>query len=224
MTMNAILEIPAGVEIGYGRRNIVTVATSLKFSDRGLTLLVGRNGVGKTTFLKYLCGCLGNRPSRDLRTIYLPEEIDFAKDMTPLQIANSCLRDSSVMRLKCEALAKKPWGSLSKGNKQKVRVTLALAMGSEARAQLICLDEPFSGMDYAERRILWADIAEKYAHEHHVLMSIHPEPLRSRPDTMIGVSAGKVFAFPHPEMDWETIEKVLEPLNTSEPQSACSFR
>lgn len=206
------IEIPSGTTIGYGRSVIATLATPISLPTTGLSLLLGRNGAGKSTFMKYLCGCLSMRPLREYRTVYLPEELDFHDDMPPRAIASACLESVSTFRSLSQRLmldTGKPWRTLSKGNRQKARTILTIALAEETNAQLVCLDEMMSGLDYAIRRVLWEVLRDLKA-KHHVLISMHPEVIREKPDQVIGVAHRRIFRFSEDVSEWPDFERILE--------------
>ena len=125
--------------------------------------LLGPNGSGKTTLIKLANGLLqptagsiriaGMAPGPDTKAIvsYLPDAAwlpdwmrveqlvemfrDFYADFDPAK-ANEMLK-------KLELSPKAPLKSLSKGNKEKVRLILAMSRN----ARLYLLDEPIGGVD-----------------------------------------------------------------------------
>lgn len=188
-----MLNLTEGTTIGYRGREVAKLVSPIHLAPQGLTLLVGRNGQGKSTLLKYLCNCLEARPPRSLRTVYLPEELDFDGDLTPATIARAALDDvTNYDRSKLLAELTVPWRELSKGTKQKARVLMTLANAKERNVELLCLDEPFSGLDYSARRVLWGLIGEMTKNRH-VILSLHPEAIRQQPDNVIAVNKGRVW-------------------------------
>lgn len=151
--MQEFVRIRGGTELGYRPgRVVIRIPREIRLPRTGCVLLVGRNGRGKTTFLKYLAGCLPIRPVELPRCIYLPEELDFGSNMSPA-LLSSCLlgRDARehfrAATAQLDLVLNKPFGELSKGNRQKLRLALTLARAHEIGAGLLLLDEPMSGLD-----------------------------------------------------------------------------
>lgn len=215
MRNREICVIPEGTEISYlGAPPVVRTVCELTFRRPGLTLLAGRNGEGKSTFMRYLCGCQPQKPAAAAyRSAYLPEELAFDNGMSAGQIAAACLGSAKKWFLAGAALTgldvAKAFGKLSKGNKQKTRNLLALALGRERDVALICLDEAMSGLDYSVRRVFWTIIAEEAALRH-VILSLHPDEIYSPPTQIITVRSGRISLMPDPRASWDGIEAWLE--------------
>ena len=151
--------------------------------------LLGPNGSGKTTLIKLANGLLqptagsiriaGMDPGPDTKAIvsYLPDAAwlpdwmrveqlvemfrDFYADFDPAK-ANEMLE-------KLELSPKAPLKSLSKGNKEKVQLILAMSRN----ARLYLLDEPIGGVDPATRDYILHTIISNYNPEAAVIISTH---------------------------------------------------
>ena len=151
--------------------------------------LLGPNGSGKTTLIKLANGLLqptagsiriaGMDPGPDTKAIvsYLPDAAwlpdwmrveqlvemfrDFYADFDPAK-ANEMLE-------KLELSPKAPLKSLSKGNKEKVQLILAMSRN----ARLYLLDEPIGGVDPAARDYILDTIIRNYDPEAAVILSTH---------------------------------------------------
>lgn len=215
--MRSCVFVGKGAEIGYGAEPIITVADNIEFGSTGLSLLAGRNGAGKTTFMRYLCGCQAVRPSGSYRSAYLPEDLDFAREVSGEGVISALIWSDQVRQWvlnearNVELPTGKAFGTLSKGNKQKLRTLVVLALARQNDAHLVCLDEAMSGIDYAIRRMFWAIIANE-ATARHVLLSLHPDRILSKSDQLIVVKHGKVrrVDISQDDVTWEYVETALE--------------
>ena len=151
--------------------------------------LLGPNGSGKTTLIKLANGLLqptagsikiaGMDPGPDTKAIvsYLPDAAwlpdwmrveqlvemfrDFYVDFDPAK-ANEMLE-------KLELSPKAPLKSLSKGNKEKVQLILAMSRN----ARLYLLDEPLGGVDPAARDYILSTIMHNYSEDAALMLSTH---------------------------------------------------
>ncbi|BEV38464.1 ABC transporter ATP-binding protein [Bacillus stercoris] len=146
----------------YGRHTAVD-DVSFTLSSGRIYGLIGPNGSGKSTTLKMMAGLLfptsgfvkvdGKQATRDMvrQTAYLTELDMFYPDFTVKDMVNfyqsqfpdfqteQAYRLLNEMQLDPEKKIKK----LSKGNRGRLKIVLALAR----QADVILLDEPFSGLD-----------------------------------------------------------------------------
>ena len=173
--------------------------------------LLGPNGSGKTTLIKLANGLLqptagsikiaGMDPGPDTKAIvsYLPDAAwlpdwmrveqlvemfrDFYADFDPAK-ANEMLE-------KLELSPKAPLKSLSKGNKEKVQLILAMSRN----ARLYLLDEPIGGVDPAARDYILNTIISNYSKDATVVISTHLiEDIEPVLDEAIFLKEGKIFA------------------------------
>ncbi|MGX8698835.1 MAG: ABC transporter ATP-binding protein [bacterium] len=155
--------------------------------------LLGRNGAGKTTTLRILMGVFpadggqvlvdGAPIDRKKTTFgYLPEErglypklkildqltyFAMLHGMTKANALSACKK--WLMRLEMwEEREKKP-EMLSKGNQQKIQLVTALAHDPA----IVVLDEPFSGLDPVNARLLKDVVREEQARGKLILFSSH---------------------------------------------------
>lgn len=173
--------------------------------------LLGSNGSGKTTLIKLANGLLqpdsgsiriaGMKPGVESKAIvsYLPdadwlpgwmriEQLvemfgDFYKDFDPAR-ANEMLAN-------LELSSKDVLKTLSKGNREKVQLILAMSRN----ARLYLLDEPIGGVDPAARDYILHTILSNYSKDATVLISTHLiEDIEPVLDEAIFLKEGTVFA------------------------------
>ena len=151
--------------------------------------LLGPNGSGKTTFIKMVNGLLtptsgmvlinGEKPGVNSKKVisYLPERCALPEWMKITDLVNmykDFFADFSVEKAR-NMLAdlkldeKKTFKTLSKGNREKVQLILAMSR----QAELYCLDEPIGGVDPAARDYILRTILQNYNEEAAVLISTH---------------------------------------------------
>ena len=172
--------------------------------------LLGPNGSGKTTLIKLANGLLqptagsiriaGMNPGPDTKAIvsYLPDAAwlpdwmrveqlvemfrDFYADFDPAK-ANEMLE-------KLELSPKAPLKSLSKGNKEKVQLILAMSRN----ARLYLLDEPIGGVDPAARDYILNTILTNYNENASLVISTHLiADVENVLDDVIFINKGRVL-------------------------------
>lgn len=173
-----------GVGCGY-ERDLVLADVSLDVPARGMTALVGPNGSGKTTLLRVLLGLLPPRTGRmeygpgadgsasPPRAGYVPQT-DLSEVLFPVTALEVVLMGltpglpllgrpgrrererarGALAGLAVDALSERPFRSLSGGQRQRV----LLARGLVADPELLVLDEPVRGLDFASASALMARI------------------------------------------------------------------
>lgn len=179
----------AGVTVRYGKaRGITDVSLA---AARGEVLgLLGPNGAGKTTLLRAaldlvhpeagritLNGVAASTPSARASVTYLPGDLALPRRLTGQQVidrftASRAPLDPAETRRLAQAFGidlSRKIGSLSKGNRQKVGLVLALA----PRTPLLLLDEPTSGLDPLVQQTFAELLAERRVSGATVILSSH---------------------------------------------------
>jgi ABC-2 type transport system ATP-binding protein len=170
---------------------------SLNVEPRKIFTLLGRNGAGKTTFIR-ICATqlmpsagtisvLGydalKEPSKIRNLISIvPQEGRPLRALTPWDHVYNWLQirgeDKKVAREKTENILNKlelyeakdkPAMNLSGGMKQKILVAMAIA----TNAQLLFLDEPTIGLDPVSRRQVWSAIKDWKKDGGSILLTTH---------------------------------------------------
>lgn len=198
MTTASGIEILQGVQLRYGADNpvILTCENQIKLPARGLTFLIGRNGEGKTTLLRYLSGTLPRAAGPGFSTVYLPEELGFGENMTGAIIGWCSLDRKHRDRFReiageLELDLDEDANALSKGNRQKLRLALSLSRAEQIGAKVLLLDEPFCGFDYVAAAEAWELIGAQ-SRVRQVIMSIHPERIRVTSSDLLVVWQGNL--------------------------------
>jgi ABC-2 type transport system ATP-binding protein len=188
------------VNISKTYKNSTTIALSnisLEIQSKTIFTLLGRNGAGKTTFVR-ICATqllpssgsaevlgfdLVREPEKIRNHIsVVPQEGRPLRALTPWDHVYNWLRirgmDKDESRRRAEKvlhdfdlyrLKDIPAMNLSGGMKQKVLVAMSMAI----EAELLFLDEPTIGLDPISRRQVWKSIKEKKDEGKTVLLTTH---------------------------------------------------
>jgi ABC-type multidrug transport system ATPase subunit len=209
-------KIEQGLSIGYQRRPVATVTEEVLFEAGQVTLLLGLNGQGKTTFMKTLAGLLPPLAGRlaPTRVLYLSDDVDFPARLTPREIVQCLDAGAEYRSLGSEMLAgleveDKRYGLLSKGNRQKARVVFAEVISRARKVHFLGLDEPFAGLDFQARDYLVSRWLENVRCERHLIVSMHPSEIPVAPSQILLVSDGKIWTVP-PCTSWPEIRVLLQ--------------
>ena len=151
--------------------------------------LLGPNGSGKTSFMKICAGVLaptagqvqicGQAVGAATKALvaYLPDKTYFNRGQRIYQLldffrdfyADFDYQRAITMLMDLDIPLKQRYGSLSKGNQEKVQLVMVMAR----RARLYLLDEPIGGVDPAARDYILQTILKNYDPEATVLISTH---------------------------------------------------
>lgn len=181
-----------GLYKSFGEKAVLSGVNFEAESGKALGLL-GRNGAGKTTTIRIIMKVFtqdsgqvlidGEPLNTDKVKIgYLPEERGLypKRKVLPQLIYFGCLQSLSKREAEKNALVllerlgmteyrDKKLDTLSKGNQQKIQLISTLI----ASPDIIILDEPFSGLDPVNARLLKELIEEQIANGKIVLFSSH---------------------------------------------------
>ncbi|XP_065301536.1 phospholipid-transporting ATPase ABCA3-like isoform X2 [Dermacentor albipictus] len=193
-------------------------SVDLEVYERKVTVLLGQNGMGKTTLLRILTGALGGptsgrvmvcghnvytSPESVRRDVTLCQQSDiFFGDLTCGEnaIYFATLQDTSggdVEQATASMLEK--LGLKDVGSKMPEEIScgtarmLSLAIAIASKPKLLMLDEPCSGLDPVTRRQIW-DLLQQIARDRTVLLSTHDmDEADAVADQIIILAAGKVI-------------------------------
>ena len=162
----------------------------LGFERRKIVGIVGKNGMGKSTFAKVVCGlarqttgeiCKNNKgisvPKRRKNSLLLMQEINnqlFTDSVYDEIRLTSALKEEEQFRMcmadmQIDQLKEKNPHSLSGGQKQRVIILSALL----SRKKILFLDEPTSGLDYASMKVVAKNIKKFKAEKKLILIISH---------------------------------------------------
>ncbi len=194
--------------------------------DDKVTSIIGRNGAGKTTFIRILSTQLKptsgsvkindldiNKDVQKIRKIILsiPQEAQPVGIMTPLEhlelyllARGYSLSDArkegryALEELEMRDFENVPCDELSGGMKRKVFVAMALA----SRVEIVFLDEPTTGLDPLSRMEVWNSIRKL---DSNIILTTHyMEEASELSDKVVVFSEGKVVSR-------GTVDELLEP-------------
>lgn len=187
-----------GASFGYrGQTALADIDATIEAGSA--VALIGPNGAGKSTLLRGILGLaevtggtlrvlggsprsalerVGSLPQADHRDTELPVTVRQAVTMglyralgpiRPVGRAGRARVDAALERVGLTHLARSRFGELSGGQQQRVILARALVVDP----QILLLDEPFNGLDRANREMLLATIRELSAEGRTVLVSTH---------------------------------------------------
>ena len=181
-----------GVTLGCDKKHPLRTLPDMSFAAGEIVGLMGRNGIGKSTMARTLCGllepvsgkiCRNGRPANArerLRSSFLVMQdvnyqlfSDSVREEVLLGAAHPERCDAVLQALGLDGLADCHPMSLSGGQKQ--RVVVAAAMLSDK--PLILLDEPTSGLDLGSMQQVGQLLQEWKAQGKTLLVITHDEEL-----------------------------------------------
>jgi zinc/manganese transport system ATP-binding protein len=209
-------KVDQDLSIGYKNRPVARVSHPIVFEAGQITLLLGLNGQGKTTFMKTLAGLLPplSGKVRTTPALYLSDEVDFPENLNPQEILSALDPGQKFGTFRTQMfnglqIENKRYGLLSKGNRQKARVLFAEVISRTRNINFLGIDEPFAGLDFQARDFLVERWLQTVNHGRHLLVSMHPSEISVAPSQIILVSEGKIWTVP-PETPWTQIAALLQ--------------
>ncbi|MDB6080620.1 MAG: heme transporter ATP-binding protein [Akkermansiaceae bacterium] len=174
------LTLRAGLAVGYDQP-LASLPEDVTLAG-GTHFLLARNGRGKTTLLRTVARTLkalkGSFEAQG-RIQFLPEDLKFDTEI-PVQsifkamIPKAARQAALELAGKIELDVKKPYGKLSTGNRRKTNLIVTEFSTDPAGANILLLDEPFSGLD-AYAREIFEDLWVRSSGTIMRLVSCHPD-------------------------------------------------
>ena len=202
------------VKYAYGDQQVLKNIT-LGIKEGKITSIIGKSGSGKSTFLKLIAGIISNKydgkilifgKSRFFKKSklgFVSQDLAFIPDLSILDNIKICGLNYGIseeravkkakelmklLRLE-EKLEKKPT-NLSGG--QKVRLHIILPLLHNPR--IIVMDEPFVGLDFSNRRLLWHFIESMKKSRKSIVLTSHLlTETQEHADKLVILKDGKIF-------------------------------
>lgn len=201
---------------GAGKTTLLRIVCGYLWPTSGRVLRLGRELVNLSELRKSIgwisTGLVAQIPERDtgLETVVTGRFAQIGLKRLPGGPTAADYADAAaeLERLECEALADKPFGVLSQGERQKVLV----ARARMAAPLLLVLDEPCDGMDPGarERLLSWLDRQVRAESPTVVLVTHHLEQIVPGIQHALILREGRVYAAgpTHEVVTRRTIEDV----------------
>jgi ABC-2 type transport system ATP-binding protein len=167
---------------------------NLNIEEGALVALVGRNGAGKSTMFKIICGiitdylgeCMVNGKKSSMKysrnICYLPEVRGLDGKMTVLEHLTDLVCYKGIKKSEAqeairywlrefefESAENRRIETFSKGNQQKLQFIATIS----CNPQMLILDEPFSGLDTITTDIFWKVIDKIHKTGCTIILSTH---------------------------------------------------
>ena len=208
------LQLSPGLTIGY-RAPLARVSEGISLG-RGTHFLLGRNGRGKTTLLRTVARTireLDGDISRQGRMRYVPEDLGFDEELNALSIFKALIPKARVesaldLAKRIELDVRKPYGKLSTGNRRKTNLIVAEFSLDPEEANILLLDEPFSGLDaYARQQFeeIWAESAGNTLR----LVSCHPDYDSMEMPSALVIQGDRILHTLAQDQTWSELKTLL---------------
>ncbi|MGJ8725564.1 MAG: ABC transporter ATP-binding protein [Roseibacillus sp.] len=206
--------LSSGLAIGYDQR-LAEVGETISLG-LGTHYLLGRNGRGKTTLFRTLCGMI--KPLEGEYQVegfcrFISEDLVFDQELKAPAILKSLLGKKKTVEAlefaqQIELDLSKPYGKLSTGNKRKVNLLLAEFGFRNDDQDIIFLDEPFTGLDAPTRQAFidrWAQETSNVVR----VVSAHPDFDEMPVPSALVISDGILNHQQSPDMSWGELRQFL---------------
>lgn len=208
------ISFSSGLSIGYDK-GLAEVRESISLGQ-GTHYLLGRNGRGKTTLFRTLCGMIKPlagefRVTGNCR--FISEDLVFDQELKAPVILKSLLNKKAAgaaleFAKSIDLDLTKPFGKLSTGNKRKVNLLLAEFGFHNDGRDIIFLDEPFTGLDAPTRQAFidhWANETNNVVR----IVSAHPDFDDMPVPSALVISDGILNHQQSEDMSWGQLRQFL---------------
>ncbi|MFB6246670.1 MAG: ATP-binding cassette domain-containing protein [Candidatus Pacearchaeota archaeon] len=188
---------------------------NVDIKNSSVTAIIGKSGSGKSTFLKLVSGVLSKSHSGKIRVLglwklfskrkvgFVPQEGAFIPDLSiedNIRVLglNFGVREKIALKrarhymdlLRFDVdLNKKP-SELSGGQKVRLNIVLSLLHNPE----IVIMDEPFVGLDFMNRKLLWHFIHSLKKKQKSVVLTSHLlSEIEDNVDKVIILKKGRVY-------------------------------
>ena len=177
-----------------------------------LLAVLGPNGAGKSTAISLLLGLiepdggtarLFGQPPGSIEARYragvMMQEVSFAQELRVRELIDLVASyypspltpDAALALTRTTALADRPYGKLSAGQKRQVQFAIAIC----GRPKLLFLDEPTVGLDVQAREALWTTVRELLAQGVSIVLTTHYlEEAEALADRVVVLNKGRAIA------------------------------
>ena len=181
------------VKFGYGKKQILK-DFSLKIGTGEIIGIIGQSGSGKSTFLKLITGVITKKFSGKIEIFgknskfnksqigYVPQEVSLIQELTIRENINVFGKLQGLTSEQAQKAAEPILelmhlsdfidvtpGNLSGGQKVRINILLSILHNPS----IIILDEPFVGLDYYNRKLLWFFFEELKSKKKTLIMTTH---------------------------------------------------
>lgn len=202
------------LKFSYGKQEVLKNIT-LEIKESTITAIIGKSGCGKSTFLHLISGIISKSYKGKIKIFgkkksfgkgklgFVPQELSIIPDLSlkdniKLAGLNLGISEKKAMQkaiflmelLKLnEDLDKKPQ-ELSGG--QKVRLNIILSLLHDP--QFLILDEPFVGLDFKNRKLLWHFLESMKKKGKAIILTSHLlSETEEHVDRIVILKNGKIF-------------------------------
>ena len=208
------LTFGSGLTIGYGKP-LAKTEEKIELA-RGTHFLLGRNGRGKTTLLRTLARSIrvvAGEVSSEGRIRYVSENLCFDEELNAKAIFRALIprrRRSEALELasRIELDLRKPYGRLSTGNRRKTNLIVAEFSIDPEEANILLLDEPFSGLDaFARARFeeIWTESGGNTLR----LVSCHPDYDSMEMPSAVVIQGDRILHKTEADQTWSQLKSSL---------------
>lgn len=188
---------------------------SLEIKSGSLTAIIGKSGSGKSTFLRLISGIIARKYTGKIRILglfkqfsknklgFVPQEPSVIPDLsiednikiiglnfgiTEEEAIKRATKLMEMLKL-VENLKKKPT-ELSGGQRVRLNIILSILHNPE----VVIMDEPFVGLDFENRRILWHFIEDLKKKGKSIIITSHLlSETQEHVDSLVILKDGKIF-------------------------------